>query len=254
MAYTDLLSQLTVDCKDDGERFTVTDRIQVIQSLLKESSYQLVYEGSTSFVYAKLDFFSQSDQVLVSSHIDCVYETCFVADVDAEHWRGTFDNSATNAAIIDLMLADRLNPSVAVAFAGDEEVDSRGAREVMHYFHSKDIRIRRALVLDVSNEGFHDEAVCSVENDRGFDILTGYHLIQSLQTSGLPCVFLHDAEPDETWEYGKGIPDLYPSIPCLSLCLPVDGDLHAEEGTILRKSSIDGYKQILMNLANLSIQ
>lgn len=253
MAYTDLINLLTVDCKDDGEKFTTTDRIQVIQSLLKESSYQLVYQVNTSFVYAKLDFLSQPYQVLVSSHIDCVYKTCFVSDVDADHWRGTFDNSATNAAIIDLMLSNKLSPSVAVAFTGDEEIDSRGAKEVMHYLHSKNIRIRGALVLDVSNEGYEDEAVCSIENDRGFDILTGYNLIQIIQKSGLPCVFLHDAEPDETWEYGKGIPNLYPSIPCLSLCLPVEGDLHAEEGVLLRKSSVDGFKQILVDLANSSL-
>lgn len=252
MAYTDLINLLTVDCKDDGEKFTTTDRIQVIQSLLKESSYQLVYEGNTSFVYAKLDFFSQPDPVLVSSHIDCVYQSCFVSDIDADHWLGTFDNSATNAVIIDLMLADKLSPSVAIAFTGDEEVDSRGAREVMHYLHSKDIYIRRAFVLDVSNEGYKDEAVFSIENDRGFDILTGYQLIQTIQASGLPCVFLHDAEPDETWEYGKGVSNLYPSIPCLSLCLPVEGDIHAKEGTLLRKSSIEGYKKILMDLVNFS--
>ncbi|MFQ9022476.1 MAG: hypothetical protein ACLR6J_16980 [Parabacteroides merdae] len=46
-------------------------------------------------------------------------------------WKGTFDNSATNAAVIDLMLRGELDESVLVAFTGDEEKDSAGAIEIM---------------------------------------------------------------------------------------------------------------------------
>lgn len=250
MAYTDLLRQLTVNCKDNGRAFIVDERIRTIRSLLADSSYQLWREGGLSFVYAKPGFFSSEYKVLISTHIDCVYQHCFVEDTDEAYLKGTFDNSATNAAVIDLMLRDELDDSVMIAFTGDEEINSQGAVEVMHFLQQSEHRIDRAIVLDVTNEGWADEAVFSVENDRGFDILSGYQIVNALQASQLPCVFLHDAEPDETWEYGKGIPGTYPGIPCFSLCMPVDGDMHSDAGVYLRPSSIEGYLDILKALAN----
>ena len=95
-----------------------------------------------------------------------------------------------------------------------------------------------------------EEAAFSIENDRGFDIITGYHIVGLLQASCTACVLVHEAEPDETWEYGKGIGPEMPGIPCLSLCLPVCGNMHGEDGVLLRKSSVTPYEDILRNLAN----
>lgn len=249
MEYAKLLRLLTVDCKDNGERFIDRSRISVLQSLLADTSYQLIYEGELSLVYAQPGFFDSSFRVLISSHLDCVYSSCFFQQVDEQHWCGTFDNSATNAAVVDLMLRRLLPPFVAIAFTGDEEVDSRGAIEVLKSFNTDGVMVDRCVVLDVSHEGYDDEAVCSVENDRNFDILTGYRLINTIQKSNLPCVFLHDAEPDETWEYGRGGNTSSSAIPCLSLCLPVGrGDMHSDDGVYLRRSSIDGYQSILIGL------
>ena len=90
----------------------------------------------------------------------------------------------------------------------------------------------------------------SIENDHGFDIITGYHIVELLQASGTSCVFVHEAEPDETWEYSKGSSSDLPGIPCLSLCLPVCGNMHGDDGVLLRKSSVIPYEDILRNLAN----
>ena len=64
------------------------------------------------------------------------------------------------------------------------------------------------------------------------------------------CGFVHEAEPDETWEYSKGSSSDLPGIPCLSLCLPVCGNMHGDDGVLLRKSSVIPYEDILRNLAN----
>ena len=53
-------------------------------------------------------------RTLVSSHVDCVYKNCFAKDEDELCWKGTFDNSATNAAVIDLMLRGELDESVEI--------------------------------------------------------------------------------------------------------------------------------------------
>ena len=39
MPYAELLTQLTVDCKDDGVRFLQHERIQAIKSILRDSEY-----------------------------------------------------------------------------------------------------------------------------------------------------------------------------------------------------------------------
>lgn len=70
LAYTDLLQQLTVDCQDNGTHFTRIGRINVLQSLLSESSYQLIHEGNLSLVYAKSSFLNSRHPVLISSPID----------------------------------------------------------------------------------------------------------------------------------------------------------------------------------------
>lgn len=249
MSYAELLKQLTVDCKDDGIRFLKRDRIQAIQTLLENSDYQLLYAGELCLLYGK-NASLDSYRILVSSHIDCVYTTCFVTDESEDCWKGTFDNSATNTALIELMLKGELDDSVLIAFTGDEEKNSAGAVEVIQILQEKDCPIERALVLDVTNEGWDDEAAFSIENDRGFDIITGYQLINLLQASEEPCVFVHEAEPDETWEYYSFQTNDRPRIPCLSLCLPVLGNMHEDAGVWLRKSSIEPYKKILKQLAN----
>lgn len=39
-------------------------------------------------------------------------------------------------------------------------------------------------------------------------------------------------------------------LPCLSLCLPALGELHGEEGVLIRKSSFEPYQLLLKELAN----
>lgn len=250
MEYAELLNRLTVDCKDDGKQFQKKDRIHEIKALLENSSYELLGEGCLSLLYGKRMGEGSAYRTLVSSHVDCVYKNCFVEDEDVLCWKGTFDNSATNAAVIDLMLRSELDESVLVAFTGDEEKDSAGAIEIMQMLGRMKCRVDKVLVLDVTNEGWEDEAAFSIENDCGFDIITGYHIVGLLQASDTPCVFVHEAEPDETWEYSKGIGPDMPGIPCLSLCLPVCGNMHGDDGVLLRKSSVIPYEDILRNLAN----
>lgn len=249
MNYSDLLQQLTVESKDNGTSFLVHTRRNRILDILKDTEYVLIHEGPLSLVYAKRGVDNRAGIQLISSHIDCVYKNCFVESW-SEGWKGTFDNSATNAAVIELMLQDKLDSQTLIAFTGDEEHDANGAREVMDFFIREKLIIQYAIILDVTNEGWDDCADFSIENDHGFDILTGYQIVSLLQTAEFPCVFVHDAEPDESWEYRNGVPEILPSIPCLSICLPVHGDMHKEDGVLMRASAISPYQQIITELAN----
>ena len=147
-AFPELLNRLTVDCKDDGTRFTLFTRVDAIKEFLSGSNYQLIHEGSLSLIYTR-----KTDpslwRVLVSSHIDCVYQNCFMEETD-HCWKGTFDNSATNAIIINLTLHDQLNDDVVIAFTGDKEMHSGGAIEVMHVLHKAEANPEFGIVLDVT--------------------------------------------------------------------------------------------------------
>lgn len=248
--FNELLPLLTVPCRDNGKVFTDTTRLDAIVRLLDGSAYETVYAGNLCRIYARRD--TTGIGVLVSSHIDCVYGRCF-ARPDAEGWKGTFDNSATNALLVELMLQDALPYGTLIAFTGDEEADSGGAREVMDWMKEHDVRPEAAIVLDVTNEGYDDEAAFAIENDCGFDILSGYRIVTALQEAQVMCTVVHDAEPDESWCYAKGT-EACPALPSLSLCLPASGELHGEEGICIRTAATEHYRQMLVRLAALFTQ
>lgn len=242
IGFTSLLHTLTVNSKDDGERFTDFTRVDAIKSLLADSDYQLVKEGKLFLLYAKGPI-AGKEIVLISSHIDCVYDRCFCEEVDEEHFKGTFDNSLTNAAVIFNMRYGLFDDNVVVAFTGDEEKDSGGCLELIgHLINQSECKVRFALVTDVTNEGWEAECPFSIENDLGIDLFTAHHIVETL--APFQYNFVHDAEPDESWDYdGVG-------MPCLTLCVPVAGDMHSDEGTLVRKKGLPTYCQALRLLAN----
>lgn len=240
----EILSAVTVDCKDDGKEFVVSDRIAVIERLLQGSAYKLVAREPLALLFAKRVPQEGEKMLLVSSHIDCVYDNCFCAD-EGDCLRGTFDNSFTNAALLWNMLHDRLPDNVVVAFTGNEEGDSQGAVQTVVALGRMGCEVASALVLDVTNEGWESGASFTLENDLGIDILTGYNIISSLEKYDGRFAFKHNALPDESWDYADY------GIPSLTLCVPVGGELHGDAGVMLRKESALEYCNVLSLLASL---
>ena len=240
--FFDILAAVTVDCKDNGECFIVTDRVAVIESLLKNTDYNLIARQPLALLYAKRQVREGDRVLLISSHIDCVSGNCFCND-EGECMRGTFDNSFGNAAVLWNMLQDRLPDNVVVAFTGDEEKDSHGAVQTVVALGQMGCEVATALVLDVTNEGWERGALFTLENDLGIDILTGYSIISSLEQYGGRFAFKHNALPDESWDYADY------GIPSLSLCVPVGGELHGDAGVLLRKESALEYCKVLAMLA-----
>lgn len=244
MTASDILFKVTVGSRDNGSTFTDTTRINVIKELLAGSKYQLLHEGPLSLIYGKKSVKGES-AVLISSHIDTVYEKVFCEDAGEGYLRGTFDNSLTNACVLYDMLSDELGDNVIVAFTGDEEVSAGGAIEVKRVLAEWEVGIDMVMVLDVTNEGWEEECPFTLENDLCIDIVTGYRIIESLRQFNSRFKFVHDAEPDESWEYYKDV------VPCFTLCIPVSGDMHSESGALMRKASLPTYSSVLKLLANL---
>ena len=238
-----LLKAVTVDCKDDGTQFILPDRIEVIESLLKDTPYTLIAREPLALLYAKRRPVEGEKVVLVSSHVDCVYGKCFCTD-EGDCLRGTFDNSFGNAAVLWCMINDTLPDNVVVAFTGDEERDSRGAVQTLLALGNIGCNVSSAIVQDVTNEGWESGALFTIENDSGFDILRAYNIVASLEPYSGKFAFRHYAEPDESWDYAEY------GIPCFALCAPVGGNLHGDEGVLLRKESAAEYCKVLVLLAD----
>lgn len=233
-----LLKTVTVDCKDNGKEFLVTDRITAIERMLKDTPYTLVAREPLALLFSKHRPLSGENVLLISSHIDCVYNNCFCYD-SGECYQGTFDNSFGNAAVLWCMINDMLPDNVVVAFTGDEEKDSNGAVQTLLAIGRMGCTVSAAIVQDVTNGGWESGALFTLENDSGFDLLQAYNIISSLEQYQGKFAFRHDAEPDESWDYAEY------GIPCLTLCAPVKGDLHSNEGVSLRKESAFEYCKVL---------
>ena len=242
--FFDILQAVTVDCKDNGESFTVTDRVAVIEHVIGKTDYRLIARQPLALMYAKRELRDGDRVLLISSHIDCVFSKCFCND-EGECLRGTFDNSFTNAALLWNMFNNTLPDNVVVAFTGDEERDSHGAVQAVVALGQSGCEVSAALVLDVTNEGWENGALFTLENDLGVDILTGYNIISSLEKYDGSFAFKHNALPDESWDYADY------GIPSLSLCVPVGGELHGDAGVLLRKESALEYCRVLPLLASI---
>ena len=239
--FIELLKAVTVDCKDDGENFVVSDRVAVIEGLLVKSDYKIIAREPLALMYAKRELSAGDSVVLVSSHIDSVYDFCFCDD-EGDSLRGTFDNSMGNAAILWLMLHGLLPDNVVVTFTGDEERDSQGAVQTVLALGRMQCEIKFALVLDVTNTGYESGAHFALENDLGIDIFTAHKIIDAVKSTGLEYAYEHNAEPDESWDYNDY------GIPALSLCAVVKGFLHGNEGVLLQKKSLIPYGKALLSL------
>ncbi len=194
-----LLKTVTVDCKDNGKEFLVTDRITAIECLLKGTSYNIVAREPLALLFAKRMPQEGEKALLISSHIDCVYSSCFCNDC-GEFYKGTFDNSLGNAAVLWCMINGMLPENAVVAFTGDEERDSNGAVQTLLALGRMDCTVSAAIVLDVTNEGWDSGALFAIENDSGFDLLQAYNIISSLRAYSSKLAFRHNAEPDESWD------------------------------------------------------
>lgn len=242
--FFDILQAMTVDCKDNGECFTVTDRVAVIERMLETTPYRLVAREPLALLYARRELREGDRVLLISSHIDCVYGRCFCKD-EGGCLRGTFDNSFTNAALLWNMLNDTLPDNAVVAFTGDEERDSRGAVQTVLALGKMHCNVEFALVLDVTNVGWDTGACITLENDNGIDLFTAHKIVESVKGVCAGYAFEHNAEPDESWDYNDY------GIPALSLCIPAKGDLHSDRGVLLRKCDLISYCNALHAIINI---
>jgi hypothetical protein len=250
-----LLEELTVDCKDNGEKFVKTKRLDAIEAKLAKTPYRRVkFAGnSLSYVYEHKDLAPGADVVLISTNVDSFYQK-HVHEEKEKRFAGTYNNSATNAAVLCLMEKGLLGESAVVAFTGNEAVSCAGAHEVAEKYIKKSGRkVRCAIVCGLTNEGWKDEAFFSVENDfacAGGGPYSSLKLLQSKIKEAVSKVSpeyptVHTADLDETFIYKEL------GFAVFALRLPAKGKLRGKKGVKLRKKSLGNYALVLAELAQV---
>lgn len=254
---------MTVPNRDDRVKFTVTDRLDVIAVLLRDSKYRRINTKGLFHLYAAkpAESYRGGSVIIVSSHADCVssFTKCFSQVMENGLLKGTYDNSITNAATLSLMLSGRLPDDVLIAFTGDEEIGSNGARDLLLFLKEKEIAIRQLFVLDVTDMGWDEGADYTIENNFWRDDI-GKKIVSCAETMPYPWRFVpsdpdhvpdfvkneyripDEAEEDESWLYDEF------RVNCCSLCLPVFGDMHSSRGVSVRQSSFLHYTEALGRL------
>ena len=241
-----------------------TEKLDIIDSFCKEKDRLL---GRCSVLYCNNleQLKEQEDIIVLSSHIDLVPEITAphcVFYVGKEAMRGTFDNTITNAAVLNLLIENRLPDNVVVSFTGDEETGRcTGAKETIQILTSLGFSKQHIhpIALDVTYEGFRieieDQPVCfTVENVRYEDS----HLIKianELYKEDFPFICApKDAYPKGTKAICRGNHSLYDEAVAyqdlvdkgVSICLPVGkGSMHSNKGVEADEQVYFGYMEVL---------
>ncbi len=262
MSLFTVLEELSVLNRDNGISFTDTTRLDAIASLLRDSDYLKIEAKGLFHLYSKKPIDQiKGPIVIVSSHVDCEYHIteCFTRFEDADTMRGTYDNAITNASITYLMREGNLPENVLIAFTGDEEENSGGVRDISKYIRKNHLDVKHIIVLDVTGEGWNQNADFTVENNF-WDDNVGEKIIRLVQETGYEWLFVPsekgvfpdyvpkeriidiEAYEDESWEY-----DEY-DLSCCSFCIPTYGEMHCNEGVLARTISFRRYTEVLEKL------
>lgn len=258
MNFFEILETLMVPNRDNGKCFTDPRRIERIDGLLWNSRYRRVNPDGLFVLYAAKPLAQIARPVVISTHVDCVPEMTrlFTRECGSDQIRGTYDNAITNAAALWLMLQNKLPDNVLVAFTGDEEEDSKGALQLTRYLSRVGKSPSVVAVLDVTDMGWAEGADFTVENnfwtdDQGCTVIAAaaeasenWRFVPE-DLDEIPgyvpraLVIHEEAEPDESWDYDEQ------DQSCFSLCLPVYGPMHSNQGVLARKSSCQAYLDAL---------
>lgn len=164
MDILEIAEKLAIPSSDDGEKFENKDRLKAIKKLLKNSGYRKIMKGKLYRLYGQKELQDlPKDLILVSTHVDCLQSKKNFSQND-EFIHGIFDNAATNAAIVWLMLHNKLPEHVIVGFTGDEEYDSGGAIELGNALKEQGKNVK-VVVLDVTSSGWEAKADFTIENN-----------------------------------------------------------------------------------------
>jgi len=275
------VDRLTVPSSDDGYAFVDLSRLTQIEQILQDAHAYLPFaKMPLARLYRHTGFDATKPYCLVSCHVDSVYDHYYsdtprgdlggagerafeglqrggrllpaygIHTEDDFEIRGTYDNAACNAILVDLMVSGELPPQVVVTFTGDEEYDSGGADQTIACLEAQKIRegLAFACVMDLTEEAYRHHAI-TIENifKHNKELLSKRFPHGILEDLGVSVHVIKDAAPDESWQYDEHHCNAF------SLCLPcrlLGEDMHEDEGVAIRLDALFLYRHYVAALLN----
>jgi len=244
-----MIKDMTVPCKDNGKKFTKTNRLTAIKKELKRADkYTLLKDLPLAKIYCHEMIDRNLSISVVSCHIDSVQKK-YYTEVVGTDILGTFDNSACTALLVTMMVWDNLNPQTIVVFTGNEENGYKGSKQTSTYIKKTDWlyqNLRFVMSLDLTND-FYGKKHYTIENvkDGPHRAITSEWLTKQLKEVSEKAGFVETACPDDSWEYAKR------KLTCFSLCLPCKNlaeTMHDEKGVSIRVESLMKYSNELCHI------
>lgn len=155
----DLIKKLTTTCPpgtllNNQENF----KISCIINQINNKKFDVILENGYILITHK-HFNNLKPFITISSHVDNVYNNCF-CKLENEYLVGTFDNSITNYAIIELLRSIR-NKQIVYIFTDNEEINNSTISNVP-LLQNKNFLFN--ICLDVTPY-CHFTHVATIEND-----------------------------------------------------------------------------------------
>ncbi len=214
-------------------------KLELIEELLKDTDYKVTVIG-LCYLYSKKPIIEMEGSVIViSSHIDTHKHITrpFSEIREEKKLCGTYDNSITNAAVLTLMLENRLPDNVVIAFTGNEEYGMKGAKDLCKYLRDSKT-CANVIVTDVTFRGYEGKNTFSLENSCNSGMWTR-QVKEVMNKSDFKWKLEMNYEDDETCVYGSN------GFECFSFCIPTKGEMHDNSGLKTRVSSYNKYIEAL---------
>ena len=184
-------------------------------------------------------------------------------------YKGTYDNLSTNAAMLILMLEANLPDNVVFAFTGDEETGRcGGAKEVSKYLLEKGANLT-CIALDVTYEGFNENALMSIENctapqeekDEFLNKVANAAMSSENEKSFcfvkaregyIPSELKKEYLTPSSGMYDEAFAYRDMGQKALSVCIPCTGYMHSNSGLSIKQPVFEGYllsiESLVLNL------
>ena len=273
LSHADILSKVAAPCHSNKSGFTETTKLDNIRELLKDSGYHEILLPNAQ-IWRKDD--TTPIDVLVSSHADFVKEITkpYSKLGDDGYYDGTYDNAGPAGASVIAMLEGDIPANVVFAFTADEETGRcNGAGQALEYVTCLGYENPLCIALDVTYEGYDDGLLYTIENlssghkkneDMNFINSVGSTIMSLEKTSEdenitypptCSLVRLHkDATPEnlskefiakECGWYDEAQFYVHQHMRSFSICLPSNGEMHANSGLDVRQPEFEGYLNAL---------
>lgn len=267
MDIKDVLEAIAKPARSNKDGFYEIDKLQAIETLLNEqnSDFHLIEKTNHTWIFGKREPIEGENALMVSTHADIVNNIknpSSSLDEEKKYFKGTYDNLGTNGACVSLMINEDLPDNVYFAFNADEETGRcLGAADALAYIKGKVKKEPIILALDVTDEGYENNRLFTVEGLHGVNEFSRRKMLeifmntegnnQSFEVVRLKKKddnsFLPESyQSEELTVYDESV--FYANHNCnsCSLCIPGDGEMHGDSGFYIKEPVMRGYEVSLL--------